>query len=96
MNYKGYEIRRGVKTKFSKNGEAIEVEAYGIYANGDYKGAVRTLDQARDYIDTMAKGTLYRPRERTHVIQVTNYDERGRAISKLHRADGIKGVADGI
>ena len=58
MDYKGYEIRR-VKTKFVKNETPIEVEAWGIYANGDFKGSALTKDEALACIDRLAAGELY-------------------------------------
>ena len=76
MVYKGYEIRR-VKTKFVKNDTPIEVDAWGIYANGDFKGSALTEAEARDSIDRMSEGVLYRPRERGHVIQTIDYNTHG-------------------
>ena len=76
MSYKGYELRR-VKTKFVKNNTPIEVEAWGIYANGDFKGSAMTKDEALACIDSLAAGDLYRPREPRSKIQVTEYDGRG-------------------
>ena len=93
MNYKGYEIRR-VKTKLFKNGEVIEIEAWGIYANGDFKGSVKTPEQARDYIDGLMRGTLYRPKETTHIVQRTDYHEFGKVKTKVWRDDGIRQNAD--
>ena len=91
MNYKGYEIRRNVKTKFFKDGEVLEVDAWGIYANGDFKGSVKTLDQAKAYIDQISQGSLHRPRDRTHVIQKTEYDGRGNVITtKIYRGEEWK------
>ena len=77
MNYKGYEIRRNVKTKFFKDGEVLEVDAWGIYANGDFKGSALTKDEALACIDSMSAGELYRPREPRNKIQVTEYNARG-------------------
>lgn len=86
MNYKGYEIRKGIKTKFFKNGEVLEVEAWGIYANGDFKGSVKTREQAMAYIDHLAEGVLHRPKDRTHVIQKTEYDGRGQIMrTRMYR-----------
>ena len=64
-------------TRFEKNGEPIEVETWGIYANGDFKGSALTVEEARDCIDQMASGTLYRPRTPRHMIQVTEYNTHG-------------------
>ena len=77
MTYKGYELRKGVKTKFVKGSEILEVDAWGIYANGDFKGSVRTREQAIDYIDQISRNTLHKPRDRTHVIQRTDYNTHG-------------------
>ena len=61
MVYKGYELRNDAKTIFHKNGETIEVEAWGIYRNGDYRGSAKTLDAAKAHIDGITQGSLYRP-----------------------------------
>lgn len=84
MTYKGYEIRNDAKTKFHKNGEVIEVEAWGIYRNGDYRGSVKTPNDAKDYIDGLTQGELTRPKEVTRVIQRTDYNTHGR-IDKTTR-----------
>lgn len=76
MTYKGYEIRR-VKTKFVKHDVPIEVEAWGIYANGDFKGSALTKEEATDCIDRLTAGELYRPREPRAKIQVTEYNTHG-------------------
>lgn len=79
MTYKGYELRNDAKTIFHKDGQNIEVQAWGIYANGDYKGSAKTLDAAKQYIDGIGGGYLHRAKDRT-VIQRTDYDGRGRVI----------------
>ena len=83
--YKGYELRRTV-TKFEKSGEQLSVETCGIYRNGDFKGSAITEAEARACIDQLTAGTLYRPRERGHEGQVTEYDARGNiAKTKKYR-----------
>ena len=86
MNYKGYELRNDAVTKFYKDGEVIEVKAWGIYRNGDYRGSAKTLDAAKQHIDGLTKGTLYRPPDRTHVIQKAEYSTHGTLMrTKIYR-----------
>ena len=81
MTYKGYELRNDAKTKFYKDGEVLELVCWGIYANGDFKGSVKTREQAMDYIDHLMQGALHRPKDRTHTIQRIDYDGRGRVVT---------------
>lgn len=83
MNYKGYEMRHDTKTKFHKNGEVIEVNAWGIYRNGDFRGSAKTIDAAKDFIDEITRGTLYRPPITTR--KVRNDPEADRARSIMER-----------
>lgn len=82
ITYKGYEIRR-TPTKFVKGGTVLEVEAWGIYANGDYRGSVKTQQQAMAYIDKLTQGVCTRPPERTRAIQRTDYDDRGHPVRTI-------------
>lgn len=85
MTYKGYEIRR-TNTKLCKEGQTIDVEAWGIYANGDFKGSVRTPDQARDYIDGLTQSSMHRTKSAAHEVQVTEYNVTGTwSKSKVYR-----------
>lgn len=84
MTYKGYELRQGVKTILTKGDETVEVEAWGIYRNGDYRGSVKTPNDAKDYIDGLTQGELTRPKNVTRVIQRTDYNTHGR-IDKTTR-----------
>lgn len=80
MTYKGYEIRNDAKTKFHKNGEVIEVEAWGIYRNGDFRGSAKTIDAAKDFIDEITRGTLYRPPITTRKVRNDQEADRARSI----------------
>ncbi|MCR4622646.1 MAG: hypothetical protein K5663_11255 [Clostridiales bacterium] len=83
MIYKGYELRNDAKTIFHKNGEVIEVEAWGIYRNGDYRGLAKTLDAAKAHIDGITQGSLYRPPvNRTKVVR---HPERDRFKSLMEK-----------
>lgn len=83
MNYKGYELRQGVKTILTKGDETVEVEAWGIYRNGDFRGSAKTIDAAKDFIDEITRGTLYRPPITTR--KVRNDPEADRARSIMER-----------
>ena len=83
MNYKGYELRNDAKTIFHKDGQNIEVQAWGIYANGDFRGSAKTIDAAKDFIDEITRGTLYRPPITTR--KVRNDPEADRARSIMER-----------
>lgn len=79
MNYKGYELRQGVKTILTKGDKTVEIEAWGIYRNGDFRGSAKTIDAAKDFIDEITRGTLYRP-PITRVIKNDPEADRARSI----------------
>ena len=61
MIYRGYEIKQ-THTVFSKDGNLLSINGWGIFANGDFQGSVVTLKEAKDYVDEVTKDVLYRPR----------------------------------
>lgn len=85
MNYKGYELRQGVKTILTKGDETVEVEAWGIYRNGDFRGSAKTLDAAKQFIDGIPQLELHRDEEQAHYCQRTDYDDHGRPIPRKER-----------
>lgn len=76
MTYKGYEIRPNISTKFKiEEGEEIEIQCWGIFRNGDFRGSVQTADAAKAFIDDLTAESLYRPIEPRTKVKRSEFDE---------------------
>lgn len=69
MMYRGYLIKPA-KAKGMHGPES----AWEVWVNDKLKGIFQTLKEAKDFVDVMTKGTLYRP-ARHHGLKKTEFDE---------------------